>query len=114
MTHDNSAANARYHWSVPSKRIVDHTPHAGEFWKPDFAQINLPDWEDFFQRDDADEAVDSQGHVIVLFWRVLTRLVDINAFQTVNMAPLFRLGFQFNDDDMGLVVSHILRWPDTP
>lgn len=113
MTHATATASARYHWTHSSKRIVDYTPHTGEFWMPDFMHVNFPDWEFFFRGRTTDDSVGSQGHVIVLFWRVFTQLLDMKAFDNINMAPLFRLGFQFEDDDMGLVVSHILKWPTT-
>jgi hypothetical protein len=111
MTHANAASQARYHWSVASKRVVDYSPHAGKFWKPDYGRVNFREWELFFRGEAYDENLGSQGHVIVLFWRVFERLLEMKAFDNVNMSPLFRLGFQFEDDDLGLVVAHILRWP---
>lgn len=110
--HPRAWDSARYYVSHAAYRIVDYSPRAGEFKYPDFHSVNFKSWEETFRGEDLPESEASQGHVIVLLARVIDRLVDAGVFSSLQQAPLFRVGFEFEDDDLGLVVMRMLNWPE--
>jgi hypothetical protein len=100
---------ARYFLSRHSGRMLDYTHATGLFQYDSIEEIRFPDWEAYFRGDHYDEQYQLENRVIVLFWKILSRLVQDGVFDQLRLASPFRTGFEFRDNDLGLVVMDILN-----
>ena len=101
--------NAQYY--ILRNQLCSHNPHTADFQHPDFASLQLSDWEGYFGNDQLPDKPDPLGHVIVLMHKVVGRLVAAHAFDRLVMSSPFRVGVEFPRDDLGLVVMRLLNWP---
>lgn len=101
---------ARYFVARHSDRVLEYTYTSALFQNDAFAQIHFADWEEFFRSNLNDEQYQLENHVIVLFWKVLERLLENRSFGEIKLASPFRTGFEFHDSDLGLVVVQLLNW----
>jgi hypothetical protein len=90
------------------RRIEDYNLRR-EFRHERVQFIELPVWEKFFYSLNEVDGPELEGRIIVAIWRVADRLIEAGAFDTLNSASPFRIGFTFHDDEM--IVLRILNWP---
>jgi hypothetical protein len=112
LSAPNGWEYARY--TLTKNRILEYPPSSGLFKYESYSVISFPEWEDYFGSDEIPGHPDPQGHVLVLLWRVLERLVERQAFNCLRQASPFRIGFDLADDDLGLVVVRMFNWTGPP
>jgi hypothetical protein len=102
------------HYFTINPRVVDYTPHAGAFayhvgsgLEVDVLR-HLQGSENYPESRETEDDY-AQGNVRVVIWRVVERLVEVDAFAPLRRAAPFRVGYQIDDDE--LVVLRILTWP---
>lgn len=98
-----------------SPRITDYSPDVGYFAYHIYAEFHFPELVEFREnesypqkRNDAEDDY-LEGHVRIILWRVIERLIMNDAFAQLRMSSPFRVGYQFHDED--LLVLRILKWP---
>lgn len=84
------------------QHIVDYTRSIGLFAYRLSAEVYLEDCNWFF-----DEELD--GNTRLVLWKVLERLLADDCFASLRLASPFRVGYQFDIDD--IVVVRMLNWP---
>jgi hypothetical protein len=108
LTSDSGWEHARYYVTDPARQIDDFNRYGS--WQYElFEFVPLAVWEVFFSSCDDHGAAELEGRVITALWRVVNRLVEVQAFDGLRRAPAFRIGFEFHDGDF--VVLRILDWP---
>jgi hypothetical protein len=114
---------------VAESQSYAHSTNTGGFADPDYAAVEFPGWNRFaasFTRDlppqgtpgfaEAEsQALDLyssylKGHVMLIFWRVIERLIASGDLDGLNLASPFRLGFNFHDQGL-ITVVRIINWP---
>ena len=99
-----------------TRESVDYANNTGYFAYTELAQVEFPEWEAFAnseQYPDPDEVQDSdylEGHVRLIFWDVIERLVAADAFGGLYLWSPFRIAYNFHDDG-GMTTLRILNWP---
>jgi hypothetical protein len=101
---------ARQYVSSQADRIVAHSTSTGYFKYDDFARVSFPEWEPILRSEGFDQHDLFQGQVILLLWTVTERLIGSGVFDGLMRSSPFRVGFDFVDDPMGLVVLRLLNW----
>jgi hypothetical protein len=87
----------------------------GWFAYPDLDDVQFSHWQAFAESSSypgADEQLQTdylRGHVTLIFWRVIERLVADGAFTNLSLWSPFRLGFNYHDEK--LITLRILNWP---
>src|SRR5260370_37317630 len=79
-----------------------------------YSYTTFADWTTFFDSESYPEQLPGEddylaGNTRIVLWKVLERLIQEQVLSQLNMAPLFRLGYQLYEK--GLVVLRILNWP---
>lgn len=101
--------NAQFY--IQRERLCSYNPHTADFTYPDFASLHCSDWEAYFGNDQLPERPDPLGHVIVLMYKVVSKLVAACSFDRLALSSPFRVGVEFPRDDLGLIVMRVLNWP---
>lgn len=109
-------------WSWNSARslsrvppITDYSPDVGYFAYYMYAEIRFPELVEFKeseaypQRSNEVEDDYLEGHVRVVLWKIIERLIASAIFSQLRLSSLFRVGYQFHEED--LLVLRILNWP---
>lgn len=103
---------ARSYLDLP--RLTDYSPEVGYFHFASHTTLTFENWTIFFDSDSYPErlpGIDDYlvGNTRVVLWKVIERLITEGTVFQMNLSPLFRLGYQFYDEE--LVVLRILNWP---
>ena len=106
----NGSCNAKYEVSNSQSRLVDYSAATGYFKYPSFATLKLDHWEQAFRSGQLGTQ-DLEGHLIIFLWGIIDRLVQEKALRSVKIATPFRVGFEFCDNPLGLIVLRIINWP---
>jgi hypothetical protein len=124
---ENAWEAARYY--IAERQSYAHCTSTGGFAFPDYESVEFAQWKRFaasftrglpprgepgFQEAES-QALDLyssylQGHVMLIFWRVLERLIAEGDLHGLNLASPFRLGFNFHDQGL-ITVVRIINWP---
>jgi hypothetical protein len=102
--------DAQYY--VTREKMIEHSPDVGYFKYARLEGIMIPEWRDYFQNCEEEPEHDPEGHIIALLWRVVDRFAENDCLKKLKQSVPLRLGFQFFDDDLGLIVLRILNWPN--
>jgi hypothetical protein len=102
---DHGWKHASYH---VNRRIEDYNLRR-EFRYEGIRFVELPAWGEFFESLEEEQGPELEGRIIVAIWRVVNRLIEAGAFDAMNKASPFRIGFTFHDDEMK--VLRLLNWP---
>jgi hypothetical protein len=119
--------SARYY--IVERQSYAHSTSTGGFAFPDYEEVEFRGWKRFaasFTRDlppqgtpgfaEAEsQALDLystylHGHVMLIFWRVIERLIAEGDLHGLKLASPFRLGFNFHDQGL-ITVVRIINWP---
>lgn len=109
------------HTSNPSKyaheflkkpNITDYSPIVDYFQFAFYEQFIFDGWTTFFDSENYPEQQSSEedyltGNTRIVIWKATKRLIQEQVFFQLNLAPLFRIGYFFHDED--LIVLHILH-----
>lgn len=96
-------------------RVTDYSPDIGYFAYHMYADLNFPELagfkesETYPQKRNAVEDDYIEGHVRIILWKVIERLIASDTFSQLHLASPFRVGYEFHDGD--LLVLRILNWP---
>ncbi len=118
-------------FNLTFRQSYAHSRNTGDFEFFDYEQVAFDGWEEFFADFEAglpskdDPAYDAEetrackaygkymnGHALLIFWKVIEKLIAEREIYKLNLASPFRLGFDFHDAGP-MVVFRILNWPET-
>jgi hypothetical protein len=107
-------------WTVASYRsknthVSDRSPGVDCFAYHIYAELRFPELPAFKESENyppgglpvEDDYI--EGHVRIVLWRIIERLIADGAFMQLHLASPFHIGYQFHDED--LLVLRILNWP---
>lgn len=100
--------------TIELPRITEYSSYVDYFHFAFYSYFTFAGWTAFFDSESYPEQVPGEddylaGNTRIVLWKVLERLMQEQAFSQLNMAPLFRLGYQLHEKE--LVVLRILNWP---
>ena len=117
------------HYYVAERQAYAHCESSGSFAYAQYENVAFEHWEEFsnsFYNDlppeDAPEYAEAEskaielsadyltGHVILIFWRVIERLIAEGEINKLNLASPFRLGYNFHDQGL-ITVVRVINWP---
>src|SRR5207253_2100230 len=94
---------ARYFIANPSRQIEAFNRGS---WQYELVQfVALPAWEESYNSSGEeselgnDEESELEGRIMVALWRVVDRLIEAQAFASLQRVAPFRIGFEFHDGD---------------
>jgi hypothetical protein len=102
--------NARSY--VLNNPVAEYNADIGLFTYLNFRELLLPELTQFYSADSLEDEHDLEGHTIRLCWIVLDTIYSRNPFQMARTSLPLRLGFFFQESDLKMVVTHLLRWPE--
>lgn len=127
FAYESSWQNA--HYFVAERQSYTHCRSSGSFAYALYDRIEFEEWEYFLESfmDDlppedapeydkaASEAIELyskylEGHIILIFWKVIERLIADREIYKLNLASPFRLGYNFHDQGL-ITVVRIINWP---
>ena len=108
-------------WSWRSAHYVlhsvrDSSPDVGSFAYHIYAEIRFPEleklsWSGNYPQTTYESEDDYiNGNVRIVLWKVVERLIAVEAFAPLCLASPFRVGYQFHDDGY-FIVLRLLNWP---
>lgn len=104
-------------YEIEHEQPTDYGP-SGPYAFEEYGHAEFPSWEDFSYREnypdhDPVHRTDFlEGHVRLILWRVIDRLVAEDAFDGMPLNAPFRLCYQFHDKPA--VTVRIINWPSLP
>lgn len=90
------------------------TNNTGDFKYQGYAEVNFGDWQDFADSEEYpvgnfELASDYlEGNLVIVFWKVIDRLIGEGHFSGLRMASPFYAGYGFHDEDQ--ILLRILNW----
>lgn len=121
LASEHAWKNAEYY--VANNQIYSHCISTGSFAFAQYETVEFSSWEEFSNSYAADlppegspeyEAAETkamelhgnylEGHVILIFWKVIERLIAAGDLEKLNLASPFRLGYNFHDNHVITVV----------
>lgn len=108
------------HYFVEQRQCPGHSDSTGYFKFEQYEQVEFPEWQPFAESESYPEESSPENgsepdyleaHVILIFWKVIERLIAENALAPLELTSPFRLGYNFHDSD--LVTVRIINWPDS-
>ena len=113
LKHPNSAKQAFYH--AKSHSVLPFCNNPGDFAYQHFAEIQFPEWQEFYESPDYLEAEKPEddyltNRVAHLFCHAIDRLVSEHAFAPLRLASPTLLGFSLHHHTPR--VLQILNFPD--
>jgi hypothetical protein len=129
FAHENAWQKA--HYFVAERQSHAHCRSSGSFAYAAYEHVEFEKWEDFLDSfmgdlppEDAPEYDEAEskaielhskyleGHVILIFWKVIERLIEEGEINKLNLASPFRLGYNFHDQGL-ITVVRIINWPQS-
>ena len=117
------------HYAVGERQSYSHCRSTGGFAYAQYEHVEFEKWEDFLQdfmanlppedapeyREAESKALDLyikylEGHAILIFWKVIERLIAEGGINKLNLASPFRFGYNFHDQGL-ITVVRIINWP---
>jgi len=129
FAHENAWQHADYY--IAKSESYAHCESSGSFAYARYEHVEFERWVEFDESfaadlppEDAPEYEEAEtkalelhaqyleGHVMLIFWKVIERLIEEGEINKLNLASPFRLGFNFHDQ--GLITTvRIINWPAT-
>ena len=95
--------------------VAPYCDNTGDFAFQHFAEVTFPEWRAHWESPDSEcSEVDGcddylGGHVRVLLWQVVERLIEAKIFDVLRMASPFLISYAMHDEEQR--VLRVLRWP---
>jgi hypothetical protein len=112
LKEESAWRSARYQLGHPV--ISAFNTNSGDFEFVEFADVEFPAWEKLAEKgnypkgaDHEDDYLESNARLVM--WRVAERLVAEHAFQVLNLASPFILGYSIHDQEE--VILRLINWP---
>lgn len=105
------------HEFLKKPNITDYSPIVDYFQFAFYEYFLFDGWTTFFDSDSYPEQQSSEddyltGNTRIAIWKVIEQLIQEQMFSQLKLAPLFRLGYFFHNEE--LIVLRILNWPPLP
>lgn len=103
--------------TIEVPRLTDYTPIIDDFHFALYTWMNFEGWTEFFDSESYPKSSPGRddylaGNTRIVLWKVIERLIQEQIIFQLQMAPPFRLGYHFYQED--LIVLRILNWPIFP
>jgi hypothetical protein len=103
------------HYYIAERPSLAHSHNTGAFEFEQYQRVDFEGWEEFVQGESYPEAEEQNkdylaNHTILIFWRVIERLIEEGVLNVLKLASPFRLGYNFHDGK--LIVVRIINWPE--